>query len=164
MKLYDVPRNSYVRVLPVQDEDSADTPQTKGKVAEVSVPVSAPEIKAGQLIYFDHVDGMYSLCYEVDEVTKEHGQPCHMAAWTEVEIVDPDVDLTFAEIREKIGRSGYGKDGKGEYRESSLSKMNDNWVEASINFVPDNHPHRKYYIEEMKYRQDNDISIADPEA
>ena len=107
---------------------------------------------------------MYSLCYEVDEVTKERGNSCHMAAWTEVELVDPDEDLPFEELRKKIGRSGYGKYGTGEYRQATLSEMNDNWVEASINFVPDNHPHKKYYIQEMKYRMDNDIVIEDPEA
>ena len=88
MKLYDIPRNSYVRVLPVQDENAIDNPQTKGKNTEVCVPPSSQEILSGQLIYFAHIDGMYSLCYEVDEVTKERGQACHIAVWTEVEIVD----------------------------------------------------------------------------
>ena len=162
MKLYDVPRNSYVRVLPEQEENTH--PQSKGKDKEVNVPVASPEIKVGQLILFSHVDGMYSLCYEVDEVTLKRGNICHMAAWTEVEIVDPYEDKPFEEIRLKIGRSGYGKDGTGEYRQAKLSEMNNNWVEASINFVPDGHPHKKYYIQEMKYRMDNSITIEDPEA
>lgn len=161
MKLYDVPRNTYVRILPIQDDESSNSPHSKGKSAEVHVPPISPEIKTGQLIYFDHIDGMYSLCYEVDEVTKERGTVCHVAAWTEVEIVDPDEDLPFTELRQKIGRAGYGKDGKGEYRESALCDMSDPWVEASINFVPDSHPHRKYYIEELKYRKDNNITIPD---
>jgi len=163
MKLYDVPRNSYVRVSLIQDEDKAIS-QSKGESSEVRTPISSPEINSGQLIYFCHVDGMYSLCYEVDEVTMERGNSCHMAAWTEVEIVDPNEGLPFEEIRERIGRSGYGKDGQGEYREATLSKMSDNWVKASIDFVPTDHPHRALNIKELEYRKENNIVIDDVEA
>ncbi len=162
MKLYDAPRNSYIRVSNVQNEDKYKS-QSKGESSEVRIPPSAPSINVGQLIFFDHIDGMYSLCYEVDEVTLELGNPCHMAAWTEVEIVDLDEGKPFEEIRDKIGRSGYGKDGTGEYRQAKLSEMNDDWVKASINFVPNDHPHKKYYIQELKYREDNNIVIEDIE-
>jgi len=164
MKLYDVPRESYVRISPIQNEKSDDT-RSKGESAEVNVPIAHVDMKVGQLIFFDHIDGMYSFCHPVDEETLELSSVVlHPAIWTEVEIVSLDEMFTFEEIREKIGRSGYGKDQKGEYREASLSKMNDNWVNASINFVPENHTHRKYYIQEMKYRSDNNIVIEDPEA
>jgi len=162
MKLYDVPRNSYVRVSDIQNEDK-DKSQSKGESSEVRIPSSAPSINAGQLILFDHIDGMYSLCYEVDEVTLERGNSCHIAAWTEVELVDPDECKPFEEIRDKIGRSGFGKDGTGEYRQAKLSEMNDDWVKASINFIQDDHPHKKYYIQELKYREDNNITIEDLE-
>jgi len=161
MKLYDVPKGSYVRVSPIQEEEFKDSPQSKGRASEVSTPIDSPKIKSGQLIYFDHIDGMYSLCYNVDESTMKHGDICHMAGWTEVEIIDPLKDTPFKLIRELIGRAGYGKDGNGEYREASLCEMSDDWVKASINFVGEGHPHRKYYIEELKYRIDNDIIIVD---
>jgi hypothetical protein len=57
VKLYDVPRNTLVFV-PDLDE----------------------------YIWFDHIDGMYSFCKDMD------GNIRHLAAWTEVEIDDePEV-------------------------------------------------------------------------
>jgi hypothetical protein len=164
MKLYDVPRGSYVRPLLNQDDESDTNPQNAGKSAEVKVPVGASDVKTRQLIYFDHVDGMYSLCYEVDEETMKHGSSTHMAAWTEVEVVEMESLFSFEQLREKIGRSGYGKDGTGKFREASLSKMNDNWVKASVDFVPANHPHRSLYLREIEYRKEQGIVIEDPEA
>ncbi len=38
-------------------------------------------------------------------------------------------------LRTLVGRSGYGKDGKGEYRHALLKDMSNNWVKASIIFV-----------------------------
>ena len=51
MKLYDVPRNTHV------------------------------ELPCGTQIFFERLDGMYSVCNTKD------GELCHLAAWTEVEIV-----------------------------------------------------------------------------
>lgn len=51
MKLYEVPRDSKIKV-------------------------------DGQVLDFSRVDGMYSLCFDSE------GHPVHIAAWTEVEIVD----------------------------------------------------------------------------
>ena len=62
MKLYDVPRNSMIRLL------------AKPVTPMVSVP---PD----DVVRFSHVDGMYSLCYNND------GSICHPAAWTEVEVI-----------------------------------------------------------------------------
>lgn len=67
MKLYDVPRETFVKVL-----------------EDVHVPVGCAPIKAGETIFFDHIDGMYSFCMDKD---KKH--ILHLAAWTEVEIIDP---------------------------------------------------------------------------
>jgi hypothetical protein len=66
MKLFDVPRETYVKVL-----------------EDVHVPVGMAPIKKGEIIFFDHIDGMYSFC--MDEHKKNI---LHLAAFTEVEIVD----------------------------------------------------------------------------
>jgi hypothetical protein len=66
MKLYDVPRETYVRVL-----------------EDVYVPPGCPPIPAGETVFFDHIDGMYSFCMDKK---KEH--ILHLAAYTEVEIIE----------------------------------------------------------------------------
>jgi hypothetical protein len=156
-KLYDIPRNSYVRVLAQQSE------VFENETEDVKTPVSSAEVGEGELIYFSHVDGMYSLCQKINEETLEHGETCHMAAWTEVEVIDLSELFSFDKIRTLIGRSGYGKDGQGEFRESILSEMSDNWVSASIDFVDSEHPHRKFYQQELDYRKENSITIEDTE-
>ena len=113
MKLYDVPNKSYVRPLINQSEETLIRPQEAGKQSEVKVPIGVSSVDTGQLIYFRHIDGMYSLCHEVNEDTLEHGEVTHIAAWTEVEVVDLKSLFTFDQLREKVGRSGYGKDGRG---------------------------------------------------
>lgn len=148
MKLYDVPNKSYVRI-------SGGDPK---------VPPAAPHIKSNDLIFFDHIDGMYSYCLEVDPDTLEFGEVCHIAAWTEVDVVELSEIFSFDEIRSKIGRSGYGKDSKGEYREALLKDMSDGWVQGAIDFVDDDHPHLKYYHQELEYRKQNNISIPDSDA
>ena len=67
MKLYEVPRNSRVKVKHT-----------------IAVPPLAPDITEEEVINFHHVDGMYSYC------TKDDGTVCHLAAFTEVEIVKED--------------------------------------------------------------------------
>jgi hypothetical protein len=63
MKLYEVPRDSKIKVL-----------------KDAVVPPSAPRIKEGDILDFKNIDGMYSLCYK-------YGAPVHIAAWTEVEMI-----------------------------------------------------------------------------
>ena len=65
MKLYEVPRNTYVKVL------EAEAP-----------PPGALAIDVEQIVYFSHIDGMYSFCETKD------GDIVHLKAWTEVEIVN----------------------------------------------------------------------------
>lgn len=65
MKLYEVPSNTYVKVL------EAEVP-----------PPGALAVDVGQIIYFSHIDGMYSYCKDID------GNIVHLKAWTEVEIVN----------------------------------------------------------------------------
>ena len=64
MKLYEVPRNTKVRVR----ENFASPP-------------GAPELKKGDEIMFHHVDGMYSYCTRDGEVV-------HLAAWADVEVIE----------------------------------------------------------------------------
>ena len=60
MKLYQAPRHSKIRIK----FDGGD-----GKTSE-------------EILDFDHIDGAYSLCYD------QTGHPVHVAAWTEVEVID----------------------------------------------------------------------------
>lgn len=57
MKLYEVPRKSWIKVIP-----------------------------EGPILFFDHIDGMYSYC--LDKYENKTGRVVHIAAWTEVEIID----------------------------------------------------------------------------
>lgn len=65
MKLYDVPRNSRIKVL-----------------SDIKVPPGAPDIKVEQELNFSRVDGMYSYC------TTDAGEVVHLVAWAEVEMVN----------------------------------------------------------------------------
>jgi hypothetical protein len=70
MKLYECPRKSLVRVL---DPD----PRT---------PVSSRAVNQGHVLKFDHIDGMYSLCYD------NKGNVVHLVAWAEVELLDNQME------------------------------------------------------------------------
>lgn len=65
MKLYEVPRNTNIRV-----------------VSDVKVPPDASDIKPNDVLRFYDIDGMYSYC------TNAEGEVVHLAAWTEVEIIE----------------------------------------------------------------------------
>jgi hypothetical protein len=164
-KLFEISRGQFVKM---QKQDSSD--------GTVEVPVSSDKPKQGMggddIIYFDHVDGMYSLCYGVTGTLAEknlkvdESKIFHLAAWTEV------IPLTLEElygdfeiIRQKIGRSGYGKDGLGEYRFSILAEMSDDWVKNSISYVKtiatDQKDHLPYYKQELDYRKEKGINISD---
>ena len=71
MELRKVQKGSWVRVL---SDEGAEA---------VRVPPAAPEVSAGEPIFFYHIDGMYSLCQKND------GTTCHLLAWQEVEVLDP---------------------------------------------------------------------------
>ena len=64
MKLYDVPDNTRVRVL-----------------GRIMTPIGSPDIKKGDELFYEHIDGMYSYCTRGDEVF-------HLVAWAEVEIIE----------------------------------------------------------------------------
>lgn len=65
MKLYDVPRNSRIKVV-VNDK----------------VPPLASPINEGEELNFHHIDGMYSYC------TRDNGEVVHLVAWAEVEYLN----------------------------------------------------------------------------
>ena len=180
MKLYETPEDSYIRIIKQFDPepysalnhgDQIDLEQEIAQLewenrlkSKVNVPIGSDGVSEGDLLYFSHIDGMYSLCYTLNSDTLKLENISHISASTEVEIIQLDELFTFEQIREKIGRAGHGKDGKGEYRESALKDMSDEWVKASINYVPDNHPHRRYYINELDYRKNHNIIIPDIDA
>ncbi len=182
MKLYEVPRSSYIRVMLQFSEEPYSTlkpgdqidletaiaqvkwERNENQEEEVEVPPGGSLVKKGEVIKFEHIDGMYSLCQLLDQKTYEPLGTCHPAAWTEVELVELDEIFSFDKIRQKIGRSGYGKDGKGPYRQAALKDMNDGWLAASIDFVAHDHPHRRHYIEEQVYRELMNISIPNNNA
>ena len=65
MELYNVPNNSRIKIV------------TKDKV-----PPGAPPVEAGEELNFRSIDGMYSYC------TRDNGEVVHLAAWTDVEIIE----------------------------------------------------------------------------
>ena len=64
MKLYDVPRNSRIKII-----------------NDIKVPPGAPELTEGQELNFRRIDGMYSYC------TTDSGEVAHLVAWAEVEVL-----------------------------------------------------------------------------
>lgn len=50
MKLYEVPDDSYIKII---DE-------------EIKIPICAPQLKTNDTIWFGHIDGMYSYCKDKD--------------------------------------------------------------------------------------------------
>ncbi len=65
MKLYDAPYGSTVRLLD----------------KEPVVPPGAPAVECGREYHFDHIDGIYSVCFDED------GKLVHLSRWAEVEVV-----------------------------------------------------------------------------
>jgi len=63
MKLFDVPRNTWV--IPTED---------------TTAPPDARAVSVGEPVLFGHVDGMYSYCKDV------YGNVVHLPAWQEVSI------------------------------------------------------------------------------
>lgn len=67
MKLYEVPNNTQVRIVTTEDP-----------------PPGALPTWVGQVILFNHIDGMYSYC------TDEDNHVVHLKAWTEVDILEAE--------------------------------------------------------------------------
>lgn len=54
------------------------------KLYEAPRNVKVRTIDGGNEYMFKHIDGMYSLCYT------DKGEVVHLAAWTEVEVLDDE--------------------------------------------------------------------------
>tara|TARA_Y100000385_G_scaffold224415_1_gene234653 strand:- start:275 stop:475 length:201 start_codon:yes stop_codon:yes gene_type:complete len=65
MKLYEVPRNSRIKVI-----------------SDVKVPPAGPQIDEQEELNFRSIDGMYSYC------TRDNGEVVHLVAWADVEIIN----------------------------------------------------------------------------
>jgi hypothetical protein len=68
MELYKVPRNSKIRVI-----------------GDIKTPPSSHPIEVDDILEFSHIDGMYSYC------KNSKGEVVHLAAWTEVEIIEDEL-------------------------------------------------------------------------
>jgi hypothetical protein len=66
-ELYNVPRDSYVRIV---DEEIKLPPANYSTIT----------LRKGVVVHFDHIDGMYSYCTDI------FGNVIHLAAWTLVEL------------------------------------------------------------------------------
>lgn len=64
MKLYELKRGTKFRIL-----------------ADSKTPPAHRELEEGEVFTFNHIDGMYSLCFD------KNGGMVHVVAWTEVEEV-----------------------------------------------------------------------------
>jgi len=64
MKLYNVPRGNKIKIID----------------GNYLTPIGAPPLKQGDELFFDHVDGMYSVCF-LD------GELVHLSSSAEVEIL-----------------------------------------------------------------------------
>jgi len=65
MKLHQVPNNTEIRVI-----------------GDIKTPPASLPIKEEDIIFFSHIDGMYSHC------NNSKGEVVHLVAWAEVEIVE----------------------------------------------------------------------------
>ncbi len=74
LKLYDVPRETWVRIL----------------MENPLVPPSAPELAKEQVVFFDHLDGMYSFCKDTS------GRLVHLNASAEVALAtEQEIELDY---------------------------------------------------------------------
>jgi len=73
-------------------------------------------------------------------------------------------DSPFEEIRKALHRGGRGKDGKQPLTYTLLAEMNDNWVQAVIDYEEELRPNNvflQFFRKELEYRKENSISIKE---
>lgn len=70
MKLYEVPRNSRIRIVEIARVE--DRYKQKPIIPDID-----------EVLDFKKIDGMYSFCYN------SSGQVVRLAAWTNVEVIGP---------------------------------------------------------------------------
>jgi|688.fasta_scaffold1927787_2 hypothetical protein len=106
MELQNCSNDCYVRILEQRDPapysgykkgDQIDLEvmiaQYEYENGEVeSTPVrcapGSPQVFPGDIVHFQHIDGMYSFGYKIDEKTLERLEIVHIAAWTLVKTLD----------------------------------------------------------------------------
>jgi hypothetical protein len=152
MKLYEVRRGCLIKVLPELKERDIETGESAFE--DVHVPVASAPVHVNQYLHFSHVDGMYSVCHTMD------GELVHIAAWTEVEIVENTYE-NHALIREIEKRGGRGKDGLQNLKWVKLSEMSDSWVENCVTYNEARGLNTTSYVNELRYRKEHKISIPD---
>jgi hypothetical protein len=101
MELHNCPNDCYVRVLD-QNKPSPYSKYKNGDQIDLEVMIAqyeyeelkseqvicAPgshQVFPGDIIHFQHIDGMYSFGYKVDENSLDPLEIVHIAAWTNVE-------------------------------------------------------------------------------
>jgi hypothetical protein len=70
MKLYEAPHQCWIR-----------------PISDIKTPIASPEIKVDEPIWFDHIDGMYSYCKNLE------GEIVFLVAWAEVYVDEDMVDI-----------------------------------------------------------------------
>ncbi len=63
--LYNVPSGTKIRLM-----------------EHLRTPPAHRDLKTGEILTFNKIDGMYSLCFDSE------GNPVHLAAWSEVEVIN----------------------------------------------------------------------------
>lgn len=108
MELFNCPNGCYIRVTdqyepePYSGLKRGDQIDLEVMIAQyewengervehrIQVAPGSPQILPGDIVYLQNLDGMYSFGYRVDPTTFEHQDIVHLAAWTDVEIINPD--------------------------------------------------------------------------
>lgn len=138
MELHNVSDRTWVRILPS---------------SEFKVPPAHRDMALNECVFFDHIDGMYSFCRDTD------GLIVHPVAWAEVEIVE---DHLF--LRERMTWGGRGKDGTEEVTAYKIMELSNSHLEALVPYFKDkpvNPQMIKVVDDEIKYRENNNINVAD---
>lgn len=149
-KLYNVPSNSVVRVLRQPAKHDNDT-------TAVRLPPEGIQVEPNDLLYFSHIDGMFSFCKNKD------GEIVHPAADTLVEVLE-SVESGFHLLREFVCRAGYGKKGDEPYRKVPVSEISNGWLQGALDFERNrggNPDHIRLLELETEYRRMNGIVIPD---
>lgn len=126
---------------------------------DFKVPPGGLELSHNQYIFFDHIDGMYSYCTDVD------GNLVHPVAWAEVEVVEDHKILR--EIITWGGRGINGTDIVATYRK--IKDISDSHLQNLVSYLV-GHKTRvrsdvhKAVEEEVKYRKEFGIKVEDYES
>lgn len=112
--------------------------------------------------YVQHTDknGQY---YAVDGGNYYLKRSFDIDDYEELSITEAD---PFEKIRQHVSRGGRGKDGKQPLKWVPICEMSNDWVKAVIDYEKEHRPKNmyiKYFEQELEYRKENDIFVADTE-